>query len=387
MALAAGTLWLLAGGWAQAASIDIGSASGIPGDDVTVAVSLRTMGATVLGTQNRIDFDRETPIAAGPTGGPDCAVNAAIDKSATSFRFLPLGCDPAVDCQSVRVFVLALDNLEPIPDAAVLYTCHIAIAAAAAAGTHPLRNAEALASAPDGQPIATTGSDGAVEVVREPAASIDVGSASGPAGTMTAVAVTFTLLTAPPADVAGVENDIGFDPLTPIAAAPNGGPACTVDAEIAEHFASFTFLPMGCTPGTDCSGVQALVLPAGDLNPIPDGATLYSCQVAIAPNAPLGTYPLVAGMPRANGPNGAMLLVVASNGAIEVVEAPPPACVGDCDGDRMVAINELLVGVNIVTGAAQVSACPVLDRNDDGTVSISELVQAVNNGLNGCPGA
>ncbi len=383
----AGILWVLAAGGAHAASIDIGSASGMPGDDLTVDVTLRTMGATVLGTQNRIDFDRETPIAARPTGDPDCAVNAAIDKGATNFRFQPLGCDPAADCRSVRVFVLALDNLDPIPDTSVLYTCRIAIAADAAAGSHALRNAEALASAPGGQAVPTTGSDGVVEVVPKPAASVDVGSASAPAGTATTFAVTVRLLTAPPATVAGVLHDIGFDPLTPIAATDSGRPACTADEVIAKNFTSFTFLPMGCTARDDCTGMRALVLPSGDTpGGIPDGATLYSCQVAIAGDAPLGTYPLVAGMPLASGPDGEGLPVLASDGAIEVIEAPAPACVGDCDGDHAVAINELLLGVNIVISAAQVSACPLLDANGDGSVAVNELVQAVNTALRGCPG-
>ena len=386
IALAAGVVWVLAAGAAQAASIDIGSAVGIPGDDVRVDVTLRTMGAAVLGTQNRIDFDRETPIAPRPTGNPDCAVNAAINKGATDFRFQPVGCDPAVDCRSVRVFVLALDNLDPIPDTAVLYTCRIAIAADAAVGLHALHNAEALASAPGGEAVSTTGRDGAVEVVREPAASIDVGAASAAAGTTTTVAVTLRLLTTPPANVAGVMHDIDFDRLTPIAATASGRPDCTADEVIAENFTSFTYLPMGCTPGDDCTGMRALILPSIAIpTGIPDGATLYSCHVAIAADAPVGTYPLVAERPLASAPDGTMLAVVAGDGAIEVVEPPPPACVGDCDGDHSVAINELLLGVNIIISAAPVSACPLLDVNGDGTVAVNELVRAINIALTGCP--
>ena len=58
------------------------------------------------------------------------------------------------------------------------------------------------------------------------------------------------------------------------------------------------------------------------------------------------------------------------------VQAQP--CVGDCDGDGMVAINELITGVNIALGTSPVSACPSFDANGDGEVSISELIQAVN---------
>jgi hypothetical protein len=376
-AAAMGVLWLLGAGAARAASIDIGSAAGTPGQDVTVDVSLQTMGASVLGTQNQIGFDRDTPVAARLDGSPDCAVNPAINKNATGFRFHPLGCDPAVDCQAVRVFVLAFDNLAEIADGSVLYSCRIAIAANAAPGSHALRNSETSASAADGVKVPTTGSDGAVEV-GQPTAEVHIGTASAPAGTTTTFAVVFTLLTLPPSRVAGVQNDLTFDALTPVASDPNGEPACTGSFQ-----SSFAFLPQDCSPGIDCNGVRALVQ-SGD-ETIPNGATLYSCQVAVAADAPIGSYPLVAGMTLAKGSGGEPLPILASDGAIDVTEPPPPVCVGDCDGGGSVTVDELLVGVNIAIGSAMVSACPVFDVDGDGSVAISELVQAVRNALGACP--
>jgi hypothetical protein len=64
---------------------------------------------------------------------------------------------------------------------------------------------------------------------------------------------------------------------------------------------------------------------------------------------------------------------------------PPPACVGDCNGDGMVAINELILGVNIALGSTPLSSCPQFDVNSDGMVGINELIAAVNSALNGCP--
>jgi hypothetical protein len=379
---AVGMLCLLAAGAAGAAVIEVGSGAGQPGDDVTVTVSVRSMGAAVLGTENRIDFDRGTPVAALPNGQPDCAVNPEIHKDATGFRFLPLGCDPGVDCGSVRVLVLSLTNLAAIPDGSALYSCRIAIAEDATLGAHTLANRDVGASAAAGREIPTTGTDGAVEVVVAPVGSIDIGSASAAAGTTTSFAVTFSL-TDPVAAVAGVQNDITFDPLTPIPATPDGRPDCTVDPGIDKDATSFTFLPMGCTPGADCTAVRAFVLSATDSDPIADGVTLYACQVAIAADAPPGSYPLVAGMPLASGAVAEILLVRASDGAIEVIDRPPP-CAGDCDGDGLVGINELLVGVNIIIGAAPTSVCSVLDVDANGAVAINELVQAINNALIGC---
>ena len=58
---------------------------------------------------------------------------------------------------------------------------------------------------------------------------------------------------------------------------------------------------------------------------------------------------------------------------ILTVTATPVAaqCVGDCNGDEEVTINELLTGVNIALGNAPVESCPVFDANDDGEVTIA----------------
>jgi len=59
-------------------------------------------------------------------------------------------------------------------------------------------------------------------------------------------------------------------------------------------------------------------------------------------------------------------------------------CAGDCDGDGMVRIAELITAVNIALGQQPLSDCPSLDVDGDGQVSIGELIQAVSNALNGC---
>jgi hypothetical protein len=51
----------------------------------------------------------------------------------------------------------------------------------------------------------------------------------------------------------------------------------------------------------------------------------------------------------------------------------------------MVAINELIIGVNIALDAAPISQCPSFDCMGTGTVPISCLIQAVNNALAGGP--
>jgi hypothetical protein len=51
----------------------------------------------------------------------------------------------------------------------------------------------------------------------------------------------------------------------------------------------------------------------------------------------------------------------------------------------VIAINELILGVNISLGLQPIDACPAFDPDGSGTVTINELIQAVNNSLNGCP--
>ena len=64
--------------------------------------------------------------------------------------------------------------------------------------------------------------------------------------------------------------------------------------------------------------------------------------------------------------------------------AAPITCAGDCDGNGTVAINELIVAVNIALGALEVHGCNACDIDHNGAVSISELITAVNKALNGC---
>jgi hypothetical protein len=68
-----------------------------------------------------------------------------------------------------------------------------------------------------------------------------------------------------------------------------------------------------------------------------------------------------------------------------VADRAAAACVGDCDGDGVVAINELIIGVNIGLGLSPVESCPAFDPDGDGTVGIADVITGVGNGLEGCP--
>jgi hypothetical protein len=122
----------------------------------------------VAGTQNDITFPAQANVIADNHGHPTCSVNPDINKGATSFAFQPPGCTPGTDCTAVRALVLALDNVMPIPDGSVLYTCEVAIAADAANGTYPLTCSNAGASDPNGGALVTACTNGSVVVGVQP---------------------------------------------------------------------------------------------------------------------------------------------------------------------------------------------------------------------------
>jgi predicted metal-dependent phosphoesterase TrpH len=66
-----------------------------------------------------------------------------------------------------------------------------------------------------------------------------------------------------------------------------------------------------------------------------------------------------------------------------IMQTPNP-CAGDCDGSGLVGINELITGVNISLGTADLDRCRSFDRDASGAVEIAELIAAVNASLTGC---
>ena len=59
-------------------------------------------------------------------------------------------------------------------------------------------------------------------------------------------------------------------------------------------------------------------------------------------------------------------------------------CLGDCDGNGIVSVDELVLGANIALGLQQPASCPAFDCNHNGQVTVDCLVKAVNAALSGC---
>jgi hypothetical protein len=276
--------------------IALSSAIAEPGDQVTFTATLFGGSIIVVGTQNDIAFDgTDTPIAAKAGGGPDCSVNPDINTTA-SFAFLPLGCE-GVACTGVRAAVSSLEDTAPIPDGSILYTCKLNISPAARRNFYRLEASEVILSGPSGDRVPGASVSGEIYIrfpppptPVEPGIRIVIGAVRGSPGEQVALGVT---LRTGGQDVEGVQNDIIFDPgSAPIAARASGEPDCSGNPDISKEGTVFSFLPSGCS-GVECNTLRAIVVSFENLAPIPDGAVLYTCKIAIAADAATGTYPLI----------------------------------------------------------------------------------------------
>jgi len=71
--------------------------------------------------------------------------------------------------------------------------------------------------------------------------------------------------------------------------------------------------------------------------------------------------------------------------SVRLVPSARPRCAGDCSADATVTVDELVQAVNVALGSADIIRCPNIDLDGDGMASINELVAAVRSALEGCP--
>jgi len=113
-------------------------------------------------------------------------------------------------------------------------------------------------------------------------------------------------------------------------------------------------------------------------------ATSLNTATRTATGTPSGTPTATIGGPSVT-PTGTAAGPTPTGSASLSPTPVPSSCVGDCNGDGAVTINELILGVNILLDAQPFTACPAFDSNSTDTVTIEELVRAVNHLLRACP--
>src|SRR5262245_21628478 len=77
------------------------------------------------------------------------------------------------------------------------------------------------------------------------------------------------------------------------------------------------------------------------------------------------------------------VLAAAATFLFFATRAPAAECVGDCDRNGVVGVNELVMMVNIALGNMDLSQCAV-DTNGDGHLTVNELVSGTCSALLGC---
>jgi hypothetical protein len=64
---------------------------------------------------------------------------------------------------------------------------------------------------------------------------------------------------------------------------------------------------------------------------------------------------------------------------------PPTGCIGDCNANARVTVDEIITLVNIALGTGSMAECGSGDADLNNAITIDEILTAVSNALNGCP--
>jgi MYXO-CTERM domain-containing protein len=129
-------------------------------------------------------------------------------------------------------------------------------------------------------------------------------------------------------EVAGTQNDLGFDPA--VFTISSGD--CTINPAIGPDSAPGKTLSTNIIP-SEPPRIRNLVVSLDNVEPIPSGA-LYTCNFAVADDAPLGEHTLVNNNAVASNPEGSQLPTTTGNCTIVVREGPTPTPTPECENDE-----------------------------------------------------
>lgn len=176
----------------------------------------------------------------------------------------------------------------------------------------------------------------------------------------------------------GLHADLEMMPLIQTA----GGAVCydIIDCVAWGNFSGAAMLPV--PPDPTFNPTTGLVLGmAMHRDLMMGGATT---DFALAPPAPKNNAGQAGMLTQTPNPEATETPTATVSGETPTATPMAGACVGDCDGNHKVAVNEILILVNIVLGTQSASACPSGDL-PAGPVTVTTIVEAVHNVLDGCP--
>lgn len=222
-------------------SLDVGSASGLPGAGITITVNL-SGGGDVATAQMDLLFD--TAVLAIPDPATACRVDNRLSATDTTFTFLPQTPSTPPGMARLRLFVgdmdLCKDGLTfPVGafDQGALLSCNFHIRPDAAPGESTLTGVRLNIGDPRGDVFGAASTTGKVTVLTP--------STPTPTGTLATATPTGTLPTATPTNTVATATATG----TPATATPTGTLA--------------TATPTGTRPTATATGTLATATPTG----------------------------------------------------------------------------------------------------------------------------
>ncbi len=114
-------------------------------------------------------------------------------------------------------------------------------------------------------------------------------------------------------------------------------------------------------------------------------STRTSTPTGTRPSTATATHTATGIVPPTHTPTGSTTSTPSGTPPTQT-QTPSIECAGDCNGDGVVSISELVRMVNIALENLSLDLCPVGDGNRDGRIAINELIAAVNNALDDCLG-
>ncbi len=302
---------------AAAVVIRLSDVAGDAGETVEIVATLDAGEELVAGVQNDIIVAPPLSFATRPNGRPDCTVEPSIEKTGTSFAFPPGTCGDE-PCEVVRALVLALDNVDPIPDSSVLYRCRLIVDPDAIDDVYPVAVVRAGASDPDGNALPADGLDGSVNVggpIRPGMATVQIDS--GTVRLAETVDIGARILTG---SVKNLFLRLEYAPDTPVlTSGPGMEPACFVTGTGLS--AGFSFLPPGCA-GAECTMVR-VELSSHSITLLPN-QPLFACRFRPLPVATPGLYAIGCGGAFGTDAGAHAVTVQCSGGTLDVSADPTP---------------------------------------------------------------
>ncbi len=156
--------------------------------------------------------------------------------------------------------------------------------------------------------------------------------------------------------------------------------------------------PQGMSSLDEPIDASSMTIPVADLSAFPDSGVVqiedeliyFSGKTTAAASASAAADSATADSPASGELTGVIrgyagTIAKPHPAGAQVVLAPVSSCVGDCGSQHSVGISNLITMVNIALGTDPSSKCLAGDTNHDSAISISEIIQAVNNALQGCP--